>query len=183
MTYYSARELAASFRQVRGNTIQIADEIPESRYDFRAAPDVRAVAQLLAHIALAPRVQLYLQQNRFTDLQQVNFMEIIGELAAEEAKPRTKNEVLSLLRSSGDEFAGYLDGLTDAFLAEPVTMPPGAQPPTKTRFEMLLSVKEHEMHHRGQLMLVERMIGITPHLTRQMQERFAQRAAAAQAAR
>ena len=183
MTYYGARDLAASFRQVRGNTIQIAEEIPENRYDFRAAPDVRGVGQLLAHIAVAPRVQLYLQRKSLTDLQQVNFMEIIGELAAEEAKARTKNEVLSLLRSSGDEFAAFLDGLTDTFLSETVTMPPGAQPPTKTRFEMLMSVKEHEMHHRGQLMLVERMIGITPHLTRQMQERFAQHAAAAQAAR
>jgi uncharacterized damage-inducible protein DinB len=38
---------------------------------------------------------------------------------------------------------------------------------------MLLSTKEHEMHHRGQLMLVERMLGITPHLTRQMEERMA----------
>jgi uncharacterized damage-inducible protein DinB len=46
---------------------------------------------------------------------------------------------------------------------------------------MLLSAKEHEMHHRAQLMVLERMLGITPHLTRQMQERMAQRAAAAQA--
>jgi uncharacterized damage-inducible protein DinB len=45
---------------------------------------------------------------------------------------------------------------------------------------MLLSPKEHEMHHRGQLMLMQRMIGLTPHLTRQMAERMAQRAAAAQ---
>jgi uncharacterized damage-inducible protein DinB len=36
---------------------------------------------------------------------------------------------------------------------------------------MLLSVKEHEMHHRGQLMLIERILGIVPHLTRRMQER------------
>ena len=46
-------------------------------------------------------------------------------------------------------------------------------PPSKTRFEMLLGAKEHEMHHRGQLMLIERMLGIVPHLTRQMQERMA----------
>ena len=46
-------------------------------------------------------------------------------------------------------------------------------PPAKTRFEMLLGTKEHEMHHRGQLMLIERMLGIVPHLTRQMQERMA----------
>jgi uncharacterized damage-inducible protein DinB len=47
---------------------------------------------------------------------------------------------------------------------------------------MLLSPKEHEMHHRGQLMLVQRVIGQVPHLTRQMTERMAQHAAA-QAAR
>jgi uncharacterized damage-inducible protein DinB len=37
---------------------------------------------------------------------------------------------------------------------------------------MLLGPKEHEMHHRAQLMVVERLLGITPHLTRQMQERM-----------
>jgi uncharacterized damage-inducible protein DinB len=46
-------------------------------------------------------------------------------------------------------------------------------PASKTRFEMLMGVKEHEMHHRAQLMLIERMLGIVPHLTRQMQERMA----------
>jgi uncharacterized damage-inducible protein DinB len=44
----------------------------------------------------------------------------------------------------------------------------------KTRFEQLLGAKEHEMHHRAQLMLIERQLGITPHLTRQFQERMAQ---------
>jgi hypothetical protein len=29
------------------------------------------------------------------------------------------------------------------------------------------------MHHRGQLILIERMIGIVPHLMRQMQARMA----------
>jgi len=52
-------------------------------------------------------------------------------------------------------------------------MPAGITPASKTRFEMILSVKEHEMHHRGQLMLLERLLGIVPHLTRQMQERMA----------
>jgi len=47
------------------------------------------------------------------------------------------------------------------------------QPPSKSRFEMVSSVKEHEMHHRGQLMLVQRMLGIKPHLTRHMEERIA----------
>jgi uncharacterized damage-inducible protein DinB len=42
---------------------------------------------------------------------------------------------------------------------------------------MLLSVKEHEMHHRGQLMLIERILGIVPHLTRERQTRMAGAAA------
>ena len=46
-------------------------------------------------------------------------------------------------------------------------------PASKTRFEMILGVKEHEMHHRAQLMLIERMLGVVPHLTREMQARIA----------
>jgi uncharacterized damage-inducible protein DinB len=183
VTYYGASELAASFRQVRSNTIQIADEIPEDKYDFRAAPDTRSVGQTLVHIALSPAFQLQVHRNRISDLQNLNFIELVGGIAAEEAKPRTKADIVALLTSEGDLFASYLEGLTESFLAETVQMPPGAQPPVKTRFEMLMSTKEHEMHHRGQLMLLQRMIGLTPHLTRQMKERMARRAAAAQSAR
>jgi len=78
------------------------------------------------------------------------------------------------LRQKGEEFAGWLETLSDDVLAEVVTYPAGMQPPTKTRFEMLLGPKEHEMHHRAQLMTIERMLGITPHLTRAQQERMAQ---------
>jgi uncharacterized damage-inducible protein DinB len=179
MTYYGAKELAASFRQVRGNTIQIAEDIPESKYDFRAAPDCRTVAQTLVHIAFNSAVHLHLHRNRVPDLNNINFMELVQPLGAEEAKPRTKADIVALLKSRGDEFAAYLEGLSEGLLAEVVTMPTGSEPATKSRFEMLMSAKEHEMHHRGQLMLVERMLGITPHLTRQMQQRMAQRAAAA----
>jgi len=77
----------------------------------------------------------------------------------------------------------FLEGMSDSFLAEPVAMMPGAETATKSRFELLLGPKEHEMHHRGQLMQVQRMIGLVPHLTRQMQERMAQHMQQAQTAR
>ena len=87
-----------------------------------------------------------------------------------------------MLKSEGDKFASFLEGLPESFFGEVVTMPPGAPDASKTRFEMLLSPKEHEMHHRAQLMTLQRMIGQVPHLTRQMQERMAQMQAAAQTA-
>ena len=39
MTYYGPKELAEAFRTVRGNTIQIAEEIPEQHYGYRTAPE------------------------------------------------------------------------------------------------------------------------------------------------
>ena len=51
-----------------------------------------------------------------------------------------------------------------------VQKPQGSQPAHKTRLEMLLGAKEHEMHHRAQLMVIQRLLGIVPHLTRNRQE-------------
>lgn len=173
MTYYGGKELAASFRTVRNNTITIAEEIPEDKYGFKASPDTRSVQQMLAHIALISSVQHEMQSTNVTDLKTVNFPQIMQRIAAAEAVPRTKAETIAFLKSEGDKFASYLEGLNDSFLSETVTMPPSAPTPTKSRFEMLLSPKEHEMHHRGQLMTMQRMIGVVPHLTRQFQERMA----------
>ena len=177
MTDYGGRGIAEAFRTVRGNTITVAEEIPEDKYDFRPSPHTRMVGKMLVHIALSPSFALHIHGNKVTDLKTVNFPELMQGLVAEEAKPRTKAEIVALLKSEGEKFASFAEGLSDAFLAETVAMPPGAEPATKTRFEMLLSPKEHEMHHRGQLMLVQRMLGLVPHLTRQFQERMAAAAA------
>ncbi len=174
MNCYGAKDLAASFRTVRKNTITIAEEIGEQNYGFRPAPDTRTVAQTLVHIAGVPELayQIHATERR-TTMEGFDFMSFMAKRMAEENATHTKEEILGRLRTGGDKFASWLDGLTDDFLAERVTFPAMMQQPPKSRFEMLLGVKEHEMHHRGQLMLIERMVGIVPHLTRQMQERIA----------
>jgi uncharacterized damage-inducible protein DinB len=174
MTYYGAKDLAESFRTVRKNTIQIAEEIPEEKYGFQATPETRTLGKLLTHIALSYKFhyQIHAQERR-TTLEGFDFPALMQRLGEEEQKPRNKQQVLQLLRANGEEWAGWVGGLSDDFLQERVTMPAGISPASKTRFEMILSVKEHEMHHRGQLMLLERLLGIVPHLTRQMQERMA----------
>jgi len=176
MTHYGGKEMAASFRTVRKNTIQIAEDIPETKYDFKAAPDTRSVAQILVHIALS--TMFANEMRAVTDMKNFNFQDYMAKASAEEAKPRNKREIIDLLKSEGEKFAGMLESLPDPVLAERVTMMPGTEPPSRTRFDMLLGSKEHEMHHRAQLMLIERMIGVVPHLTRQMQERMARRQSA-----
>ena len=174
MTYYGPKEIAASFRTVRNNTIKIAEEIPEEHYGFRPTPNSRSVAETLVHIAVIPRVQVQVQfAERRDTLVGFDFFGLMGKLSAEEKLPRSKQQIVDLLRTEADKFTALLEGASEQFLGEIVQYPEGMAPPVKSRFEMLIAPKEHEMHHRGQLMLIERMLGITPHLTRQMEERVA----------
>ena len=176
MTVYGAKQLADSFRTVRKNTITIAQDLPEDKYGFRPAPETRSAGELLAHIALGPSFQYRIHaEERRSSFDGFDFPSLMKQLSAEEKKPRSKEQTIEMLRTSGDKFALWLEGLPDAFLAEQFQMPAGATPASKSRLEMILSVKEHEMHHRGQLMLIERIVGIVPHLTREMQARMAAR--------
>ena len=173
MKGYSAAELARSFRTVRTNTNQIAEEIPEDKYGFRPAEGARTVAESLAHIAAITRFSKQMHSERITVGTMERFSAAMADNAKQEAALTTKAQIVEALRHNGDEFAAWLDSLPDEMLEEKVHFAPPIQMDPKSRFEMLLGVKEHEMHHRGQLMLVERILGIVPHLTRQMQERMA----------
>ncbi len=41
MNLYESKQLADSMREVRKNTIAIAEDIPEAQYDYRSTPDSR----------------------------------------------------------------------------------------------------------------------------------------------
>jgi uncharacterized damage-inducible protein DinB len=182
MTEYGGPELASSFRTVRKNTVQIAEEIPEDKYDFVPAPGARSVRALLSHIALAPRLQDDMHRvNRLKTLEGYDFPATVARLATQEGKPRGKTEIIALLKSEGETFAAWLESLTPDELNERIT-DFGANR-ARTRLEHLMGVKEHEMHHRGQLMLIQRMLGGVPHLTRQREERMRARQQASSAAR
>ena len=174
MNVYGGKEMAAAFRTVRKNTIQIAEDIPEDKYGFVPAPGVKPVGKTLVHIAISPG--LWPELAKVTTFVGFDFASIRERFAAEEAKTRSKAEIVELLRSEGEKFATWLESLSDEFLAVGVTDGDGKT--VKTRFERILGGKEHEMHHRGQLMLVERQLGITPHLTKQTEERLKQLRAA-----
>ena len=174
MTYYGPQQLADAFRTVRKNTITIAEEIPAEQYGYRAAPGIRTVGEMLAHIAVitAWQVSLHGEGISFVDFEY--FGRSVARAAIDEQALTTKDDIVAALRANGEAFAAFLEGLDEATLAQTVGFPPPVQPAVKTRFEMLLGVKEHEMHHRGQLMLIERQLGITPHITRQREAFTAQ---------
>lgn len=177
MTAYGGKELANAFRTVRKNTVQVAEDIPESQYGHVAAPGCRSLGQMLTHIAIAERFwdEIHRKQRR-TTMQGFDFFGMSERAEAEENKPRSKAEIIELLRTEGEQFAAWLEALPPEFLAETVTEGDGKT--AKSRFEWLLGAKEHEMHHRAQVMLIERQLGIVPHLTRQRDEQIAKMRAA-----
>lgn len=172
MNYYGSKDMADSWRTVRKNTIQAAEDIPEEKYAFRAAPDTMSVGEILAHLAATPHwaIQCHFVEKK-TSVAIEDFGNWMGEIGATSKTLTTKVAIIEALKTNGDAVAAGLEAMTDAQLGEKVGLPMG----DKTRFEMLLGLKEHEMHHRAQLFLIERMVGIVPHLTRARQ--------AAQAAR
>ncbi len=67
-----------------------------------------------------------------------------------------------MLRVEGERAARWVEGLSDAFLSERISFPDGG---SVSRFEMLLGTKEHELQHRAQLTVMQRMMGIVPRFT------------------
>lgn len=167
MNLYGAKQLVDSIRTVRKNTIQIAEDIPEGDYNYRPTPGSRSVAETLVHIALSSQADRRIHgDQRISSLEGSNFGDLIKRSQMEEKLSRSKREIVELLRTEGERWCDWLATFPDAVLAEQVRMPGGA---SKSRFEMLLGTKEHEMHHRAQLMVIERLLGIVPHLTRNRQ--------------
>ena len=122
MSSYGGKELASAFRTVRKNTIQVAEDIPESQYAHVAAPGCKSVAEMLAHIAVSTQIWEEIHKKlRMTTLAGLDYLGIHGRIDADEAKHRSKAEIIERLRTSGEEFAAWLETLTPEFLAEMVT--------------------------------------------------------------
>lgn len=171
MNLYGPRELATSMRTVRENTIQVAEDIPEQHYGYRPTPESRSVAETLLHLVTATQVshEMHGRDERITSFEGFDFRALTNGLPVKEKDQRSKDEIISLLSAEGERWCRWIEQISDSVLAEPVRMPRGSNPAVKNRFELLLGTKEHEMHHRAQLMGIERLLGIVPHMTRKRQ--------------
>src|ERR1035437_1382601 len=105
MTYYGASDLARSFRTVRTNTLRIAEEIPEDRYDFRPTQDSRSVREILVHMLVSSRSG-YLGHavRKVTTFVGIDFPTLIRERLEQEKQLSTasKAQLLEKLRTDGD---------------------------------------------------------------------------------
>src|SRR5260370_880003 len=165
MNLYEPKHLADSMRVVRKNTIAIAEDIPEAQYDYRPTQDSRSVRETLLHMASMTLFDLHVhEEQKRTSMEGFDFREFFAGLPTNEKCSLPKAEIVAVLRDEGERWCDWVEKLPEARAVEFLTRG-GAGPGDKSRFEMLIGSKEPEIHHRPQLMGIERLLGIVPHLT------------------
>src|SRR5258708_21604765 len=160
MNPYGTPQLASAMRTVRKNTILVAEDIPEESYGYRVTPDSRSVAETLLHIAAAPQLDYYVHgSERISSIEDFQlFGNLLKEAPIHEKLPYSKAQIVNLLRAEGEKLAEFVERIPQSQAYELATRPNGA--PSKSRFGMLQGAKKQGMHHRAQLMVVERLLGV-----------------------
>jgi uncharacterized damage-inducible protein DinB len=165
----SAEMIIPLWKDVRAGLIEEVERIPEDQFSFRATPDTRSITELLQHIISTQKIIVGEACRPDTNLMRQSFAAHAKEYAPGVSEATDKNRLLELLRSSMDEAEGCINSYGDK-LGESMTSLAG-QPTTKTAF--LSFGLSHEMYHRGQLTVFERLMNIEPALTEKLKKMFA----------
>ena len=149
------------WQDVRNGFIREVELIPAGQMGFKPAPDSRTVIEMLHHIIETQRVLAGEMCRDNTNFQR-GFPALIADFAGNAKEATTKEAVIELLNSSLGETKGMVLSFGDANFEQNMTRFDGKQ---CTKLEMLNFTVAHEMYHRGQLTVYERVPGIEPALT------------------
>lgn len=131
--------LAQSWTEVTQKIVTMAEDFPESKYDFRATPDVRTFADVLRHVAfwnqyVAAQVKGQKMDPRQNELPKAQFS--------------TKAQIVAALKQSAAD-------ATAALKSQPAT-------PSTKLVGLYNSFTEHSGEHYGQLVVYYRLNGLVP---------------------
>ena len=144
MNLYGPKQLADGIRTVRQNVVLIAEDIHEDDYLFRPSVGSRLVAEILMQIAFFSNFDyLFHEEEHVTTVEAFDFGQFLNDSESQEKRRHTKSKVIESLKNSGESWAEWVEFVPEQFLAETVAQRDGT---FKTRFEMILGTKEHEMH-------------------------------------
>jgi uncharacterized damage-inducible protein DinB len=165
----SIDRLIESWSEVRAGLIKEVSQVPEGQFSFRATPETRTVAELLQHIVEAQKMLVGEACRAETNLMRQSFADHIKEYAPEVAAVTDKNGLLELLRSSMETSEASIRGCGDGLQQ---TMQRFDRKEV-TKSDFLNFAIAHEMYHRGQLTVYERLLGVEPALTKDFRKLFA----------
>ena len=142
-----ANELAVIWDQAAKDIIDVAEAMPEEKYDFKPVPEVSTFREQLVHLAGTTQ----------------RFIDTAKGTKSEPGHPMTKAEVIALLKQTLQTGQEMLGALTDAQLLEQVKFPFGNR--MVTRFTFWQGPLYQVRNHHGQLVVYLRLNGIVPPTT------------------
>lgn len=156
----------------RAGVIAELENIPAAHWDERPDPDARTLRQLARHIAemgIGFADELLREDCSFRRIQQT---EVREQHAADLPEAHTKDELIDLLRTTGERAVQRLrdagESLADATISlADATMPTSAG--EQSRLAGLWFAVSHEWYHRGQIATYARAAGCVPALTQQIE--------------
>ena len=142
------KEIVATWQRAATDLIDVAEAMPEQKYDYKPTPEIATFRDQLVHLAGIAQ--------RFIDSAK-------GTKSEHPHKAMTKAETIAVLKQTLQTGQEMLGSLTDAQLLEQVKFPFGDR--MVTRFTFWQGPLYQFRNHHGQLVVYLRMNGIVPPTT------------------
>lgn len=164
----SVENLIASWREVRAGLIDEAAQIPAEQYSFQAAEGMRSVGQLLQHVVESQKMLVGEACRPDTNLLRGSFADQIKQYAPGVRAVNDKDGILKLLGDAMDDAETQLRGASDE-MNNNMKRFDGKE---MSKLGFMSFAIAHEMYHRGQLTVYERLLKIEPVLTQRFRKAF-----------
>jgi len=162
----SVETVLGLWKNARSGFVSEAESIPEDKFTFKPTPETRSVAELLQHVIGAQKFFVGEACRPEANILRRPFSEHTKAYGEGVDDVFDKACLIELMRNSMDEAERMI--ITNAVgLNEMMTGPDGSQ---QTKLAFLTFGMSHEMYHRGQLTVYERLLNIEPALTKMFRE-------------
>ena len=150
----SVEQIIAGWKEVRAGLIDEANQIPADQFSFQAAPNTRTVLGLLQHLVESQKFLVGEACRPDTNLMRKSFAEQIKDYAPTVREVNDKDGILDVLRATMDESEAKLIAAGDE-MRNTMTRFDGQE---MTKLAFMSFAIAHEMYHRGQLTVYERLL-------------------------
>jgi uncharacterized damage-inducible protein DinB len=158
-------EALEAWEDARVGFIEEARNIPAASWDFRPAPEVKNVRELVVHILEVAMMMTGELTRDDTNFRRVPWPKLLRMYAGPAYAAQTRAQLLSLLKSQLRDGTKAFRAAGELHMLQHIVRFDGEK---GTRLEWLHHGIAQEMYHRGQMTLYARLLGIEPALTRQI---------------
>jgi uncharacterized damage-inducible protein DinB len=152
-----------SWKTIRQDTAAAVEEFPAGELDYRPTPEVMTFREIARHILDASHALTGMLLAGDENFATPDFRERLKRHMRGLDAGAGGGELAAALRDSLEERAGRLAAQPAEFFAHIITRMDGQK---VTRLEMVQGIKEHELTHRQQLFMYQRLKGMVPATTR-----------------